>query len=391
MNRTVLSIFGLEPSKLGGAERFAAELSRQLGSLGWKSVLCFLTPPTESVRRCLDMPNVSIEAIGSASKVRWRRMRDLGRLLGRYRPQILHLHFTRYTRAYPWLARLYSVPGVFYTHHGSRPEGYVIQRASLWKRAMTHALHWPLSSEICVSDYTRRCVVGLGLVPAGRVKLIYNSVDLGDFTTSDGGANFRRRHSIPPDRALVVQVSWIIPEKGLEDLLTAAKLVVEQNPRVHFAVVGEGAYREQYMRQSVEMGLAHHVTWTGQLEDPVAEGAYAAADLLCVASRWEEAFGWVIAEGMASAKPVVATRVGGIPEVVVDGETGFLVPRRDCHALAEKILQMIADPALRERMGRAGRKVAEAKFDQKRNVAELIRLYGIAPSNQENRGREKAG
>lgn len=364
---------------MGGAERFSAELSRQLNHQGWRSVLCFLTPPSESVRRCLEQPNVSIDVF-EASKVRWRRIRDLAELLARYRPQILHLHFTRYTRAYPWVARAYSVPGVFYTDHTSRPEGYVIRRASGWKRAVTRAMNWPLSSEICVSEFNLRCVLGRDLISPARVMRIYNSVDLEDHPALNSGAEFRRAHSIPADRALVIEVSWIIPQKGIADLLAAAKKVLEQNPRIHFAVVGEGAYRQQYMREAADMGLASHVTWTGQLADPITEGAYAAADIVCLPSRWEEAFGWVIAEGMASGKPIIATRVGGIPELVLDGETGFLVPRRDSTALAEKILQLAADPSLRERMGRAGRRAAEAKFDQKRNVAELIQLYGNAAS-----------
>jgi glycosyltransferase involved in cell wall biosynthesis len=110
----------------------------------------------------------------------------------------------------------------------------------------------------------------------------------------------------------------------------------------------------------------------------LAEGVYAAADVVCQASDWEEIFGWVIAEAMASKRPVVATRVGGIPELVQDGETGFLVTRRDASQLAKRILVLLKDNALRERMGLAGRRVVEAKFNLRENVTQLVRLYGIA-------------
>lgn len=218
---------------------------------------------------------------------------------------------------------------------------------------------------------------GEGVLRPERVKRIYNGVDLDRLGPPGAAAHFLHKCSIPEDRVLVVQTCWVIPAKGVADLLSAAKRVISQNPRVHFAIVGEGNYREQYVRQTAEMGLSEHVTWTGLIDDVFEDGVYAAADLVCLVSRWEEAFGWVIAEGMAAGKPVVATRVGGIPELVADGETGFLVPRRDIDAIAQKTLRLVNDPLLRERMGRAGRLAAEAKFDQKRNVANPLKLYGM--------------
>ena len=125
------------------------------------------------------------------------------------------------------------------------------------------------------------------------------------------------------------------------------------------------------------MGLAGHLTWTGNVVDTLAEGVYAAAEIVCQMSRWEEVFGFVIAEAMVSGKPVVATRVGGIPELIDDGQTGFLVDRGDHQAMADKILALLADANLRHSMGCAGRLKAKIRFDLKKNVAELISSYGI--------------
>ena len=125
------------------------------------------------------------------------------------------------------------------------------------------------------------------------------------------------------------------------------------------------------------VGIADHVTWTGLVEDPIAEGVYCAADVVCQLSRWQEAFGFVIAEAMACRKPVVGTSVGGIPEVVKDGTTGFLVPPRQPAAAAQRIFQLLGDASLRRRMGDAGRARVEELFDLRRTVADLIALYGI--------------
>ena len=113
------------------------------------------------------------------------------------------------------------------------------------------------------------------------------------------------------------------------------------------------------------------------MHDPLAEGLYAASDVVCQMSRWEEVFGYVNAEAMASYKPLVGTRVGGIPEIVEDGVSGFLVPRRDPAAMSAKILQLLKDAELRRRMGDAGRRIVEEKFNHKTNIAQLIRMYGI--------------
>jgi glycosyltransferase involved in cell wall biosynthesis len=355
---------------------FARELSRQLGARGWRSVLCFLSEPPEPVRRFLELPNVAIEELPDSWKLHWRPARDLFGLLRRHRPEILHLHFTGFLGPYPWVARAAGVRQVLFTDQLSRPEGYHPRPAALARRLLARIVNAPLDVVTTASDYGLRCWVESRLLPAGRFVRIYNGVDMG--RAPSGAARFRRRFSIPPGRPLVVQVSWVIPEKGFEDLLEAARLVVARNPNAHFAFVGEGARRREYTERAAAMGLASHVTWTGLLEDPVGEGVYAEADIVCQVSRWEEIFGYVIAEAMAAGKPVIGTRAGGIPEVIEDGVTGFLVERRDPPAIADRILRLLADSGLRESMGQAGRAAAQAKFNVETKVAELLRLYRLS-------------
>jgi glycosyltransferase involved in cell wall biosynthesis len=386
--KTVVSVLGIEPTRVGGAEAYARELSRQLGEQGWKSVLCFLKQPPERVRAYLDLPNVSIEVIEDSWRAKWSALLSLRRILRKYRPEILHLHFTGFLGPYPWLAKLCGVKKVFFTDHSSHPEGHVIRRAPFWKRLIARVINSPLTRVITVSDYGYRSVVGRDLVPQRRIEMVYNSADLSRSRYSERrSSQFRDRYSIPEDRALVVQVSWLIPEKGVADLLTAARIVIAENRQVHFALVGDGVYREQYRRQAEELGIADHVTFTGQVEDPMADGVYSAADLVCQVSRWEEVFGYVIAEAMSCGKPIVATRVGGIPELVKDGETGFLVERGDAQGIADRILRLAVDEQSRRQMGAAGRKVALDRFDLVRNVEKVAALYGV--ENGDPRVRER--
>jgi glycosyltransferase involved in cell wall biosynthesis len=378
---SIVSVFDVEPRFIGGTETYARELSRQLGRQGWRSVLCFVTPPTEEVRRFLDLPNVSIELLHQdVTRFNFQVMARVARILRRYKPRIAHFHYVDLLSLYPWVARLASGADVFFTDHGSRPEGHRSERASLSRRCLARAINWPVTKVICVSDYGYRSLVDRGLFPEGRCQRIYNGVDLSRVVASRERAGaFRRRFSIPEGRTVITQVSWIIPEKGIVDLLRAARLVVAEHPASHFVIVGEGAFRDEYMAKGRELGLDGHLTWTGLIEDPFTAGVYDATDILCQASRWGEVFGWVIAEAMAYGRPVVATRVGGIPEVVSEHESGYLIDRGDVRQLMETLLRLVADPGRRRTMGAAGREKVGVKFDLQKNVAHLLEAYGICP------------
>jgi len=376
---TILSVFGVKPLRIGGTETFARELSLQLGERGWKSVLCFLSEPTEEVRRFLDLPNVSFEVLANSTDGSWDARRDLKRMLRKQGPDILHLHYVSFLNLYSWGARLQSVKHVFFTDHHSRPTGYAQPRAPFWKRGAARLINLPLTRVICVSKYGYDCMTSFGLLPRDRFEMIYNGVDLSRVKADPQLAtNFRQRYSIPEERAIVTQVSWMIPEKGIADFLAAARLVLTQNRDVQFVLVGEGVNREQYVKDAVAMGLEDHITWTGMVDDPFGEGVFHAADVVCQFSRWEEVFGWMIAEAMAHGKPVVVTRVGGIPELVTDGVSGHLVDRGDTTAMSDRILQLLDDPELRTRMGEAGREIVSRKFDLRSNVAQLIGSYGVS-------------
>lgn len=374
----VLSVFDVEPRFIGGTEAYARELSLQLGGQGWRSVLCFATPPSEDVRRFLDLPNVSLELLDFAHAPKPRLLTQLSRALRRHRPRIVHFHYTNLLSPFPWLARLLSADRVFFTDHASRPANHLSRPASLPKRCLARLINWPLSRVICVSGYGYRCFTERGLFPREKCEMIYNGVDLSRVAESeDRAAAFRGRFSIPKGDQIVVQVSWIIPEKGILDLLAAARVVVSRRANARFVIVGDGPFRAEYARKAVELGVSRHVTWTGLVEDPFTAGVYDAAEIVCQVSRWEEVFGWVIAEAMAYRRPVIATRVGGIPELVTDEESGFLIERGDVPDLAEKVSALLGDPMRRQSMGNAGRRAVDAKFDLRRNVAQLLRSYEI--------------
>ena len=381
---TVVSVFGVEPRRIGGIENFARELSLQLGQHGWRSVLCFLTEPPADVREYLSLPNVTIEILEDSWRPSLGAMKKLIKILRQYRPEILHLHFVGFLNLFPWTGRLVSAKRIFFTDQTSRPENFVAARAPFWKRTLGRLINWPLTKVICVSDYNRRCMTALDVLPADRFECIYNSIDLSRVNRSaERAAGFRQSHAIPGSRKLITQVSWLIPEKGIPDLLQAMALLVAQAKDVQLVLVGDGKHGEEYQRLATQLGLNGRVTWAGLIQDPFAEGVYDAADIVCQVSRWQEAFGWVLAEAMASKKPVIGTSVGGIPEIIQDGKSGYLVDPGSPERLAEKLTQLLSNEELRKQMGEAGRETVKTKFELQKNVARLIELYGVSRSSSE--------
>jgi glycosyltransferase involved in cell wall biosynthesis len=377
-NETVLSVIGIDPVKISASEIWFRELSEQLGSRGFQSVLCYLNPPPEQIRKFLQLPNVKLEVLKDSYQLKWQPTTGLHHLLRRYKPRIVHCHYTGFISPYAWLSKLHSAEKRFFTDQTSWPEGHVMRVAPLWKRAIVSIISYPLTRVQCVSNYGYECNVASRLLPRSRYTVIYNAVDI---CRASGGLQaaeaFRKKHSIPKQRAIVTQVSWIIREKGIQDLLQAASLVLSQKRDVQFVIVGDGPYRSECQKLAAQLGISEHLTWTGVVRDPLSEGVYAAADIVCQMSRWEEVFGQVIAEAMASWKPVIGTRVGGIPELIKDGETGFLVERGDIRAMADRILHLLNDSVRRTTMGNKGRQAAEARFDHRKNVSKLIELYRL--------------
>ncbi len=179
----------------------------------------------------------------------------------------------------------------------------------------------------------------------------------------------------PPRVAIVGRLD---PVKGHGDFLAAAVLVLRRHPRARFVIAGrpETIARSELIRQARALGVGEAVSVTGHLDDLVALHRDAAIGV--VASTGSEAVSRATLEWLAAGRPVVATRVGGIPELVDDGRTGLLVPPRDPAALAEAIERLLTNEPLRRAMGESARAAAADRFSLSRFAAETLRVYAEA-------------
>ena len=208
-------------------------------------------------------------------------------------------------------------------------------------------------------------------ITSDRIVTVHDGINVGLLDKQepvDAHAEFWLPHGSP----VIGNVAALAAHKGQKHLIAAAKLVVRELPDARFLIVGEGELREQLERQIKHLALERHVMLTGFRPDAV--GLMKSFDLFAMSSV-TEGLGSAVLEAMACERAVVSTRAGGLPEVVLDGETGILVPPADEPALAAAIVDLLKDPARRRAMGRAGRARTIVAFSDEAMVGRTLQVY----------------
>jgi colanic acid/amylovoran biosynthesis glycosyltransferase len=316
------------------------------------------------------------------AQVRYVLGRDPGMFLpalARRAPRLVHAHFGVEAVYGMELAERLGVPLVT-TFHGfdatlkrgdllrsRKPTWiqYLLKRAQLCKRGALF---------IGVSQFIVDKLAELG-VPAARTRLHYIGVDVASFDEARHGAE--ESDGAGP---VVLHVARLVEKKGTADLLEAFARLARRHSGAELVVVGAGPLAGALAAHAERLGVAGRVRWLGAQSHPEVRRWLRRASVFSLPSRTaangdSEGLGLALLEAAASGVPVVATRHGGIPEAVLDGETGYLVAERDVDALAESLDALLSDAALRQRMGGAARALVRRRFDLAAQTRELERLY----------------
>ena len=275
-----------------------------------------------------------------------------------FQPDVVHLNF--------------AGPGVFFHLQTAAPATPLLislrlslpphagAAGTLLHRALSSAA-WVTANSAAVLDTARRAAPGI----EARSSLIYNSVQMPALSPAP-------LHFAPP-RLLVL--SRLVTDKGVDLAIRALRAIRERSPNAVLAVAGDGPARGDLERLVAELDLGAAVeflSWVSPAEVPALLNV---TDVVLVPSRWDEAFGLVALEAAQMGRPTVATRVGGLPEVVVHGVTGLLVEREDVAALAAAVLTLIEHPDAARQMGEAARRRALEVFGWERYLDEYDSLY----------------
>jgi len=208
-----------------------------------------------------------------------------------------------------------------------------------------------------------------------RSIVVYNAVEVSVTETSAARERIRQMLNIPNGVHLVGEVARLAPIKGYDDYVRAAAQVHQEMPNTRFVAVGDAlseAYQQSISELIARLGMDQDIILMGFRHD-VAD-IMGALDLLVLPSHYEP-FGRVLVEAMAAGKPVIGTKVGGIPEIIENGTNGLLVAPGSPDALAGAIIRILQDPDMARRMGAAGRQLAKARFGPERYVAQIQDAY----------------
>ena len=351
----------------GGAQSALARLMARLDRRRFTPTVACLYNGDAIVARRIRALGVPVTDLGMTTRWRWDAFVRLYRLLRHGRPTILHTWMFHANLPGRVLGRLAGVPVIITSRRNENIGGAMRERFNRWTAHLDDRV-------VAVCELARQAEVERAGVVLDHVVTIYNGVDVARFPVASMQATAQARRAIgmPVGVPLVGSLGRLHPQKGFSDLLTAFAQVRQRIPSVRLFVAGDGELRDDLEAQARSLGMAAVVTFAGVRAD-VSE-VLAALDVFVLPSLWEGMPNAVL-EAMASGLPVVATAVGGTPEVVVDGVTGLLVPPQDPGALAQAVEQFLRDPGLRRTMGRAGRRRVEQHFDIRETVRQVEDLY----------------
>jgi len=290
-----------------------------------------------------------------------RTSRRVAMLKQRFRPELVHVQFTDPSVFFHVRTAAVCPAPCLVTIGLALPTGPGTGRAQTLLGQTLRSAAWVTApSEAILGDVC-------SLVPeiVDRSSVIYNALEWPDLPPA----------RLPREDPVLVCVGRVVDEKGLDLTVAAFALVLARVPRARLVIVGDGPARPALERQAASLGISARVRFAGWVAPEHVPAQINEATVVVMSSRWREAFGLVALQAGQMARPVVATRVGGLPEVVLDGETGLIVPPEDPEALARALIFLLEHPEEAARFGRAGRLRAERTFGWGDYVEAYDRLY----------------
>ena len=333
--------------------------------------------------------SVSVHRLVNQAGLSCRQAAEFSQVLEVVRPTIVIYSLQGILRTYPLVAKAHGVGRVYYHDQTSRletstPLGGLKRHVSKW---MLRGIDGVLAA----SDYVASRVRDERIISSDKIQTIYSGIDIPENLCPSWRYEWRKKLGITSEQCLIMQCGSLTEEKGVSELLRSFAIVLNDAPGTLLGLVGVGD-EAHYRAMAESLGIARQVIWIGKLSSPLHEHVYAAADVYCQLSQWNEAFGFTLAEAMSFALPVVASSKGGIPEIVRANETGFIVNSRDTTKTAAAISALVRNTQLRNDFGRGVRHrfPLPDQHRPRQGIAGLRRLHRRATGGHRTRHRAEA-
>jgi glycosyltransferase involved in cell wall biosynthesis len=369
------------PPHIGGIENVAEEQCKRLSKLGYQVSVLTSTKHTQNEHRrdgiqVFSYPVLSLpERVGLPYPVplfkSYRIFTDAIR-----RCDIVHVHGHPYISSYLAckIAKKYKKPLILTQHN-------TFIDFQSWLNMLEHLNDWLVGSVvlkdadsvITVSRKTMEYVLELG-ADKSKTSVMYNGVDQNFFYPRNKEKS-RDKLGLPKNKALILTVRRLVYKNGLDTLIESASLLAREYPNLLLLIIGNGPDRLFIANRIRQLGVNENVRLVRFVPDKLLPLYYNAADGFVIPSSSGEGLPLVLLEAMACGLPVIATTVGGTPEIIKDGVNGFLVPPRDQRALAQTISKLLSLKNESQSLRIESRKTIEDNFNWDKNVQQLIKIY----------------
>jgi glycosyltransferase involved in cell wall biosynthesis len=347
----------------GGAEMVLSRLAASLDQARFRSVVCLFWPGW--LKEQCERLGIATYVLQMEGMLDYRWLCKAWQLVRQENVALIHAHEFGGNTYGALLAQLAGVP-LIATVHG---KNYYWEKL---RRRLAYRLVSRIGMMVAVSNDLKRFIVNTVGMPAHRIKVVHNGID----TMSPVGPEEVRRHraelGLVEGEKVVGVVGSLYPAKGHRYLLAAVQQVLKTSPHVIVLIIGRGELESPLKEEVKRLGLSQQVRFLGFRNDIPA--LLALMDVFVLPSL-SEGLSIALLEAMSAGKPVLATDVGGNPELVVDGETGFLVPPREAEALAARLLLLLNDKDQARRLGEKGRKRVLQHFTLRAMVSRYQRIY----------------
>jgi len=352
----------------GGLERVVLSLARASRDCDQDvSLLCLERPGALAAR--VEAMGIPLACVFKPPGLKWDTTDRVQKVLRRFRPDVVHTHQMTALLYAGRASRRERIP-VVHTEHNN----VASSRSKSWTRRLRTAILWRFAGwfadRFCgVSQDVVKAAGAYGTVRRRKLRRIPNGIDTAAFAAVEAERPIvRAAHGIAPDAPVIGTVGRLAEVKQQAVLIQAFARVVAAFPAARLVLVGDGPLRAELEGIATALGVGNAVVFTGYQARP--ERYLAAMDVFVLPSR-AEAMPLVIPEAWSAGRPVVASRVGGVPELIEDGKTGLLVEPGDVDGLAARLRQLLTNPSRARELGRAGRELAWARYD----VAEMAGAY----------------
>lgn len=369
-NKCVMTIADLNPKKLGSFEMFTISLSQSLDKKRVKSVVVFNNNIPIHLQNMYE--GIQIETVSMSAGL-WSFYRDLYKLVKKYNPNIVHFHFYSFFAINTIPIFMYGIKNIIFTDHSSVGSKDKHGISSLLVFIKNKLMIGYINKIICVSNYIKNRDMLIPGIDASKLSCIYNGVYLDRFKPVVDRLSYRNELGIDKGAFVVVTAVSLIKAKGVNYLLHAAKIVTEKYSDILFLIAGDGKDRKELESLSKELNIEHSVKFLGMKNN--VEQILATCDVYVYPSIWQEACALGLIEAMACGLPIIATNVGGTPEIVEDGVTGIIINPKDSQSIADALELLYMNPEKCKQMGLKSLIRSRNMFDLDRQVKETICVY----------------